>query len=221
MSYSISMTATERDEFSNARQVFSDLLDDFRAQGLLRKGTPKDQRSRLSRMWSQSRQFGQAFNAIFKIFDTAEQVKAFAVRNKVDGIDEEVLTGSLLNQAIGVFLYDIETLFKTSLLFFLVEKQGLKRRMEIGPLVNTIISISPAVGPKLKPLIDLELRNALAHGAFWFESGGEVYMAENSYLDNPKNLKFYQFLIRTKRQNIVAHAFIDTLVEKVNQGYFT
>lgn len=220
MSDSISMTTKERKEFEDAKQVFEELLHDFNARGLLRKGTPHGQRERLGKMWRQSRQFGQAFNTVFKIFDTADRVKAFAARNKVDGVDEEVLTGSFLNQTIGLFLYDIETVFKTSLIFFLEEKQGISKRMELGRLLKAIKSISPNIGSKLEPLIDLELRNALAHGAFWFEAGGEVYLAQNSHLENPKNLKSHEFLIRVKKQNIIAHAFIEVLMEKVKQGYF-
>lgn len=220
MSYSISLSKVEKKEFAYAKQVFEELLDDFNKKGLLRKGIPHDQRERLTKMWAQSRQFGQAFNTIFRVFDTAEKVKAFAARNKVDGVSEEVLTGSFSNQTMGVFLYNIETVFRTSLIFFLEEKQGLRKRMELGSLLKTIEEISPKIHSKLKPLIDLELRNALAHGAFWFETGGEAYLAQNSYLENPKNLKLHEFLIRIKKQNIVAHAFIEILIEKVNQGYF-
>jgi len=220
MSYSKFLTGKERKIFRGAKKVFEELLDDFKTKGLLRKGTPHEQIVRLSKMWKQSRQFAQAFNAVFNIFDTASHVRAFATRNKVDGIDEKVLTGSFLNQAMGVFLYDIETLFKTSLIFFLEERQGLRRRMEVGRLLNTIRNISPNIGSKVASLIDIELRNALAHGAFWFESGGEAYLAQNSYLENPKNLKFHEIMIRVKEQNIVAHAFIAALLTKTKQGYF-
>jgi len=220
MTYSATLTNEERKEFKHSKQVFEELLDDFNARGLLRKGIPRDQRERLARMWAQSRQFAQAFNTIFKIFDTKGKVKAFAARNKVDRVNEEVLTGSLLNQTMGLFLYNIETVFRTSLIFFLEDKQGLKKRMELGKLLNTIKRISPNIGSKLEQLIDLELRNALAHGAFWFEAGGEGYLTQNSHLENPKNLKFYEFLIRGKKQNIVAHAFIEVLMERVKQDYF-
>ena len=172
-------------------------------------------------MWAQSRQFGQAFNTIFKIFDSKESVEAFAARNKDNGVDEEVLTGSFLNQTIGLLLYNIETVFRTSLIFFLKEEMGLKKRMELGRLLSKIKKISPKIYIKLKPLIDLELRNVLAHGAFWFESGGEGYLARNCYLENPKNLKFFDFMIRVKKQNIIAHAFIEVLLEKARQGYFS
>lgn len=220
MSYSAQLTVKEKREFQQAKQILEELLNDFDKRGLLRKGTPHDQRERLSKMWSQSIQLGKAFNTIFSIFDSAKRVQTFAARNKVDRVDEEVLTGSFLSQTIGLFLYNIETVFRTSLIFFLEEKQGLKKKMELGRLLRTIKRISPKTGTKLESLIDLELRNALAHGAFWFEAGGIGYIARNSHLENPKKISFVDFMIRGKKQNIVALAFVEVLMEKVSQGYF-
>jgi len=220
MSDQLHMTDKEQAEFESAKKVFETLLEDFNTRGLLQKGIPRERRERLAKMWRQSRQFALAFNTTFNIFETAERVKSFTERNRVDGIDAQVLTGSFTNQAIGIFLYDIETVFKTSLLFFLKEAHGLTKRMEVGKLLNTIKQISPDIESKLEPLIDLELRNALAHGAVWFEAGGNVYLAPNSYLENIKSLKLHDFYIRIKKQNIVAHAFIEVLLEKAKQGYF-
>jgi len=210
----------EKELFEKAKAVFGELLDDFNAKGLLRKGIPHDQRQRLANMFNQSRQIGQALNAISKIFDSNDHVRSFADKNKADGIDEEVLTGVFLNQATGNLIYNIETLFKTALIFFLQEKQGLRKQMEVGRLIHAIKEISPSIGAKLEPLIDLELRNALAHGAFWFETGGQAYISLDSHLKSPKSMKFAEFMIRVKKQNIVAHAFIEVLVERVRQGYF-
>jgi hypothetical protein len=210
----------EKELFKKAKAVFEELLDDFNARGLLRKRIPHDQRERLAKMFSQSRQIGQALNAITKIFDSNNHVRSFADRNRADGINEEILTGVFLNQATGNFIYNIETLFKTALIFFLQEKQGLFKRMEVGRLIHAIKDISPSIGAKLEPLIDLELRNALAHGAFWFETGGQAYLSPDSHLESPKNIKFVEFMIRVKKQNITAHAFVEVLVERVRQGYF-
>lgn len=220
MSTPIRMTSRELKEYAHAKQVFKELLDDFNARGLLRKGIPQKQIKRLAKMWGLSRRFGRAYNAIFNILGNLERTKSFFARNKDEGIDEQVLTYSFVNQAIGFFLYEIETVFKTSLLFFLEKKQGLIKRMQIGPLLNAIKNISPNIGTKLKPLIDLELRNSLAHGAFWFEAGGKVFITPNSHLEKTKDLELHEFFIRVKKQNIVAHALIKALVEKVKQGYF-
>ncbi len=49
----------------------------------------------------------------------------------------------------------------------------------------------------------------------FIESGGKVFLAETSYLENPIELSLYDFMIRVKKQNIVSHAFIDVLLWKV------
>lgn len=210
----------ERKTFDKARHVFEDLLVDFEGRHLLRKGTHQDQRERLQKMWRQSRLFGEAFNTTIHLFYDVAKLEAFANRNREDGFTERIIADSLLNQYIGLFIYNIETVFKTSLLFFLKEEQGLEKRMALGKLLATIEDISPPIGVRLEEMVDRELRNALAHGGIWFGDGDKVFLARNSHLENPKEITLYEFMIRVKRQNIVSHAFIEVLMEKVRQGYF-
>jgi len=214
------LTDVEKKIFDGAKQVFEALLDDFNSKDLLRKGTPTNQRERLSKMWRQSRLFGMAFNTTIKLFMDREKFVAFANKNRDDGFNEQIITDCLLNQYIGMFIYNVETVFRSSLLFFIKEEQGFRKRMELGRLINAVKDISPQLGDDLEKLIDRELRNALAHGAIWFEAGGKVFLADNSHLENPIELRLDEFMIRVKKQNIVAHAFIETLMEKVDQGYF-
>jgi len=159
-SYRDSLGPDERTTFDKARHLFEDLLVDFNRRALLRKGTHRDQRERLQKMWRQSRLFGEAFNTTIQLFDDAAKLEAFADRNKEDGFTERIITDSLLNQYIGLLIYNVETVFRTSLLFFLEEEQGLKKRMELGPLLGTIKVISPSIGVRLEEMTDRELRNA-------------------------------------------------------------
>lgn len=126
----------------------------------------------------------------------------------------------LLNQSIGVFLYNIETNLKASLLFFLKEGHGFEKRMELGPLIKTIKCVSPQIGGQLENLIDKKLRNALAHGSIWFEAGGKVFLAKDSHLERVEELGIDEFLTRTKIQNIRSMAFTEVLMEKAHAGYF-
>lgn len=71
----------------------------------------------------------------------------------------------------------------------------------------------------LDELLDIKLRNSIAHGTFWFE-GDTVFLAENSHLDEVEKLSLADFWIRTRRINIISHAFIETLIKKAEQGYF-
>lgn len=220
MSYIGELTVVEKDIFNNAKKIFEKLLDDFRIRGLLRKGPPQDQRERLAKMWKQSYHLGIAYNTIVNLFKNKENIDSFVNRNKEYGFTKKVMAASYYNQIIGMFIIDIETVLRTSLLFFLKEKKGIKKRMEIGRLIYTIKKITPKIGNQLDEIVDSNLRNTLAHGGILFESIDEVYLMQNAHLENPEKISLVNFMIRVKKQNIVAHAFIEALMEKVRSGYF-
>ena len=113
---------------------------------------------------------------------------------------------------------NFESVFKTSLLFFLKEDAGFHRRMTLGHMINNLKQVS-SFGNQVESIIDFELRNSLAHGTFWF-GAKTVFLAENSYLENVQAVPLVDFLIRVKDQNIAAHAFITALNNKIKQGYF-
>ena len=117
-------------------------------------------------------------------------------------------------------LIDYESVFKTSLLFFLEEENEIRRDMTLTQLLRAIIKISPKAGKKLRKLIDTNLRNSLAHGTFWFNSGGKVFLAKNSYLQEVTEISLVDFMKESKRINIIAHAFANTLGEKIKEGFF-
>jgi len=220
MSFIGELTSVEKDIYDDAKKIFTELLDDFRKRGLLRKGTPQDQRERLAKMWKQSYYLGMAYNVNVNLFKNEEKIISFANRNRDFGFTENIMAFSYYNQIIGIFIIDIETILRTSLLFFLEEKQGIKKRMEIGRLIYTIKKISPNIGKKLEKIVDCNLRNALAHGAILFEPSGDVYLMQNAHLENPIKISLPDFMIRAKKQNIIAHAFIEILMDKVRSGYF-
>jgi len=171
-------------------------------------------------MWKQSYHLGMAYNTIVNLFKNKENIDSFINRNKEYGFTKDVMAFSYYNQIIGMFIIDIETVLRTSLLFFLKEKKGIKKRMELGRLIYTIKKITPKIGNKLDKIVDCNLRNILAHGGILFESIDEVYLMQNAHLENLEKINLVDFMIRVKKQNIVAHAFIEALMEKVRIGYF-
>jgi hypothetical protein len=107
------------------------------------------------------------------------------------------------------------------LIFFLEEECGIKKNMTLGQLLIAIKSIDKRIGTELASILPRpELRNCLAHGTFWFEEGGKVYLANNSYLEDLEIIQLSDFMIETKKANIVAIALVKTLVKKINENYF-
>lgn len=168
-------------------------------------------------IWENSRNYGSAFNEMHKVFDSQETVEACS-RNS--GLSLGTLTYAFVAQLVGTALISFESVFKTSLLFFLKEEQSISRKMTLGQLLNVIENISPAIGTRLKNMIDTRIRNSLAHGTFWFMEGGKVFLASNSYLNVVDEMTLAEFWIEAKKINIISIAFTHILNTKIREGYF-
>lgn len=152
-----------------------------------------------------------------RVFASEETIKECS-RNS--GLTLHTLTYAFVAQLIGTALVSFESVFKTSILFFLKEEQGINRQMTLGKLLSVIEDISPSIGTRLKTMIDTRIRNSLAHGTFWFMEDGRVFLASNSYLTAVDEMSLVEFWIETKKINLISIAFTTILINKINEGYF-
>jgi hypothetical protein len=216
LSYGDKLSGAEKPFWDEAVALFEKMLDDFNSKGLLRKGTINMDRRRLSLIWDNSRYFGIALNEMVEKFRNEESVLEFL---KGAGLTSTSATYVLISQLIGTALINLESVFRTSLLFFLEEEKGITKTMALGQLLRQIETISPEIGKDLKKMINPRIRNSLAHGTFWFENG-KIYLATNSYLEDVEEMQLYEFWIETKKINIIAVALIEVLIKKINENYF-
>jgi len=211
------MTSVEKQIWDEACDLFEDLLNELNSKNLLRKGTLRMDRERLMLIWENSRNYGMAYDEMLKKFGSEKTVLEFASKS---GLTTQTLTYVFLAQLIGTALISFESVFKTSLLFFLEEENGISRTMTLGRLLRQIKCISASIGDRLIKMIDTDIRNSLAHGTFWFKEGGRVFLATNSYLDEVKEMPLHQFWIEIKKINVISIAFTHILHEKIMAGYF-
>jgi hypothetical protein len=211
------LSDAEKPIWDEAHALFEKMLDDFHAKNLLRKGTISVDRTRLRQIWENSMNFGIAFNDMTRKFSNRESALAF-----IRGADltETSATYIFLSQLIGTALISFESVFRTSLLFFLEEEEGITKAMALGQLLRQIEIISPKIGACLREMVDTKIRNSLAHGTFWFKKGGKVCLATNSYLEEVEEMPLSEFWIEIKKMNIIAIAFIEVLRKKIHANYF-
>lgn len=215
LSYRDKLSGAEKPFWDDAVALFDKMLDDFNSRGLLRKGTLQMDRRRLSLIWDNSRYFGIALNEMIEKFRNEKSILEFL---KGAGLTSTSATYVLISQLVGTALINLESVFRTSLLFFLEEEQGITRKMALGQLLWQIKIISPEIGACLEELVNTKIRNPLAHGTFWFENG-KIFLATNSYLEDVEEMQLHEFWIETKKINITAIALIEVLIKKINENY--
>jgi hypothetical protein len=169
-------------------------------------------------MWALSRHIGLALNKMINLFEP-EIMKSFVEKNKEFELDAQTMTDSLINQMVGHFIYNIETVLRFTLGFFLKKEGEFTNRMTLGQMIYAIKKEAPLHANQFESLIDLELRNCLGHGAFWFESPNICYTDDLEFT-NVYCEEFYKFWIRLKEQNIRAHALTEAINNAIKKDYF-
>ncbi len=201
---------------------FEKMLDEFHSQNLLRRNISETERERLNQVWENSRNYETALGDLFSRFKSeGKQPSPEEIAKKCAevGLAKDTLDYLFLSQLIGSVLLEFESMFKTSLLFFLEAKRGIGRKMTLGDLLNAIKRISPPIGKKLNELVDIDLRNNLAHGTFWFRKG-TLFLAEDSYLRKVKEVALGKLFIELMSMSIAFDALVHALKQKEGQGYF-
>jgi len=216
MNYYLPKAAAEKSLWDEAIRIYDELVDELKSKSMIRLATLSMDRRRLGEIWSNSSEIGKAYNDLLKIFTSNKTAKEFSDRS---GLPETTLVQTFLTNLVGLTLIQYESVFKTSLLFFLEEDNGIRRKSTLTELLTKIEKICPASGRKLKKLIDTDLRNSLAHGTFWIENK-TIVLADTSYLENVKKLSLSEFIIESKKVNVIAHALIFVLVRKIGEGFF-
>jgi hypothetical protein len=217
LNYRDELSGAEKPIWDKACALFEKMLDNFNSKNLLRKGMIRIDRTRLAQIWENSNNFGIAFNDMIRKFSNEKSTLAFI---KGADLTQTSATYVFLSQLIGTALISFESVFRTSLLFFLEEEKGITKTMALGQLLRQIEKISPEIGACLREMVDTKIRNALAHGTFWFKSGGKVCLATNSYLEEVEEMPLHEFWIEIKKMNLIAIALTEVLGKKMDANYF-
>lgn len=149
---------------SNLHQIFEDL----RKQGILRL-TLRDgwERTKFLNIMKTSDKLNDVYNMLFHIFEERGRSKKFAEHNKDYGFSEDRLAYLFLSEIISTFIRTTEQ-FRNVFLFTLKSRKGFTPRTTLGRLLRELKKMCPR-SKAIVEKIDVDLRNALAHGMFWME----------------------------------------------------
>jgi len=123
----------------------------------------------------------------------------------------------------GAYVEDTE-LMRKNLLIVLRSKGRVhfRQRMTLGQLIQAIRENCPKHGAAFADSIDVPLRNAIAHGLYWFSQYFSRYYIEycKELGATPRPEGFYDLLIRMRKYNILNACLNATLLEKFKAGWF-
>ena len=206
-------TDEERKTYEKASALFGKLLDDLKAQNMLRQTTREEKRRFLSILWNMW-EFQGAFNEMTRQYDP-RNFDNFVAKT---GLTKETLVYAFVSQILGNLLICYESQIKLPLVFFLDKKCGATKTTTLGNLLVRLEAIAPSFVEGINRMMNKALRNALAHGTFWLERDG-LHYAENSYLEAEKTMPFDQLKDEMRKASITGRAFVHVIRQKAEQGY--
>lgn len=138
----------------------------------------------------------------------------FLQANEQFGFKESALISMLWNLVATDALLSTE-LFKLLLLFHM---KGVSH--DVSKFNSTMQSSAPKTWPLLKPFVDNDFRNALAHGTYAFING-KVVLYKDAKLVPFQVLSLVKFIMKSKDQTTLFLCLFHLLEAKRSAGFFT
>jgi hypothetical protein len=173
-----------------------------------------------------TRFIGQTLNYLYTLFDPknpSRQSKVIALN--AASMTNDHLTSLWVQSMLVYFLTNIESIFRFTLVFFLDTKffknaRSQPKYMTASRLLDNLRKIYPQA-KVFDKAYNLKLRNSIAHGAFWFDSG-ELYFTSDPHLlpGTVQHLSLVDLMKDSMKANVGAMAFIAALDDEINKGTF-
>jgi hypothetical protein len=122
---------------------------------------------------------------------------------------------NLYVQMIAMLTITTTELFKALILYHLRDVS-----QKVSAFYEVIGQFAPMTWQKLKPYVDSQFRNSLAHG-IWALENKQVVLCDDVELVPFETLSLADFMIKAKNQNVLFTCLIDMLAEKRRANFFT
>jgi hypothetical protein len=152
-------------------------------------------------------------NFVLHVHDNYERAKTFLHENQKFGMDEQIFLTVFLQAGLLVDMFSTE-LFKLLILFHLknVSHDGAR-------FSQTMNESAPNAWKLLRPYVDNDFRNAIAHGAFSVRNK-KIVIYRDAKLVPSDEMELADFMIRLKRQNVLYHCLVCVLVDLKKRRWF-
>jgi hypothetical protein len=138
---------------------------------------------------------GESYNFFIETFSNPERKTRFLTSVEQFGITRANLISMYLAAHAVAGILSTEQ-FKLLLLFMVVGTY------KISDFYNFIEREAPITWPELRPFIDNEFRNALAHGAYLLDKG-KVILFKNAKVEVLREMPLQDFIMAVKNENIL------------------
>jgi hypothetical protein len=198
--------------------ILNELLDELKANGKIETIFIRRDMENLEVVLENHQKCVKNYNLLVDVGKDTQQATNFVQAIRPYGFDD-YSTAQLIIQT-GMLLAVLTTeLFRISLLF---HSKGLDSAVPLEGMLRQLerADCAPHAATKLRPYLDLEYRNSLAHGLAGTRNQ-QVILYKNAKLDILETMDLARFMIRGKTLSVLTQCLIATIAQRKRSGFFT
>jgi hypothetical protein len=203
----------EQELWNEIEPIILELLDELKANRKIETVFPNTKIEHMRNVMNNIYQLGINSNWLLHLTDSLENFKKFLNVASDFGFDESKYVSLYVQSCVLSVVLHTE-LFKVFLLFHLKDVN-----QRASAFNNTMENAARNAWAKLKPYVDSQFRNSLAHGA-WAIENKQVILFEDADLVPFERLDLADFIIKAKKQNVLYACLVNVVVNKAKEGFF-
>lgn len=213
------LNASETLYWNRVAPTIDSLLDDLKKHQYIRSKHMAEESQQLLEIIKRANDNFLTWNAVDSLFDNLNNIDTI-VNMKV-GLTAANIRNLQSYYVIAAFLDTIE-LIRGELLYIIKRVKPFRSSKTLGPLLRALRKKFPKNGGEFADEIDVDLRNSLAHGTYWWTNEQNIIQLNyvSSLGDKPKSEPFDETIQRMRQHNLLGTCLSEVLSEKNRTGFF-
>lgn len=203
----------EKKLYCEIEPILNELLDELKVNSKIEISFTGSEQQHLKNILDNLQQVNVNHNLLIALFDEPICSRFLTVNNEFN-FKEPNLVSLYLHTSVLLCVTTTE-LFKALLLYHL---KGVSHK--VSKFCETMQQFAPIAWAKLRPYVDSNFRNTLAHGTWALENKQVVLFDDAKLIPNEK-LDLDKFMLKTKKQNVLFLCLINVLAERKKANFFS
>lgn len=209
--YSIPQGKKDLEVYEQAKQITINFIDELNRTGFLKKHVTIEEDALTEKVNSRVNTEAISIAKLERLFHDNKFQPFFDDTSK-----HGILQNDIMNFYMGLFTHQLLDVFELFKKYFVVvldkEKLGLKGNTALGVIFHHIENKN--VKHRFNEILDIELRNALGHGWYWWQNS-EFYYTNDPTLKKTKKLALGELFVTVRHVSLLTRAFTDNAFQHI------
>jgi hypothetical protein len=203
----------EKELWKKIEPIIDELLEELKANGKIETHYCESKVNHLNSIIENLNMISNNNNLLIHVADSIGKARHFVEVVSEFGFTDSSSSHLYVEVSALLSIQTFECL-KTFLLFHLKDVDQLASHFP-----RTMEEVAPNAWKKLKPYVDNDFRNSLAHGT-WAIENKKIVLFKDADLIPFEKLELHEFIIRMKTQNVLYACLLNLIAKKRKKNFF-